>query len=165
MDGSGDHLPFALLADIAEQRVSPDGAAQAHLAACRQCAEDLAWLQETISLLRARKLEEPPAQTVEQVKALFRQRTPRPQRRPILAALGFDSRLTAPAFGLRSSAPAERQLIYHAAPYSIDLRIKPLEGRWVVAGQLLSGDEGAGISPGGKAEILGPAGGATAEMD
>jgi hypothetical protein len=165
MDESGTHLPFALLADIAEQRANPDDAALVHLAACRKCADELDWLTQTLVLLRARELEEPPARAVELSRALFRRRAARPApRRPLLAALGFDSARSAPAFGLRSGATAERQLIFHAASYSIDLRVRPIEDRWVVAGQLL-GDEAVAGLPGGRAEILGPADAASVEID
>ena len=61
MDDWTKHLSFALLADFAEGRTAPDDEARAHLAACRQCAGELAWLSETLQLLRARELEEPPA--------------------------------------------------------------------------------------------------------
>jgi hypothetical protein len=165
MDNFSTHLPFALLADLAEQRANPDDSALAHLAACRQCAGELAWLTQTLVLLRARELEEPPARAVERSRALFQRRAARPApRRPILAVLGFDSTRSAPAFGLRSGATAERQLIFHAASYSVDLRVRPLEDRWVVAGQLL-GDESTMALSGGRAEILGAADAASAEMD
>jgi hypothetical protein len=163
MDESSKHLSFALLADFAEGRASPDAAAQAHLARCRQCADELAWLADALQLLRARELEEPPPRAVSLTKALFRQRAARPApRRPILAVLGFDSSAATPAFALRSAGAAERQLIFHAPPYSIELRIRQLGERWAVAGQLL-GDEPA-LAPGGRAEILGADDGASAEM-
>lgn len=164
MDELSKHLPFALLADLAEGRATPEESARAHLAICRQCADELAWLSDALQLLRARELEEPPARAVTLTKALFRQRAARPApRRPILAVLGFDSGGAAPAFALRSAGATERQLIFHAPPFSIDLRVRPLQERWVVAGQLL-GDEPA-VLPGGRAEILGPNDGASAEMD
>jgi hypothetical protein len=156
---------LALIADLAEGRVELDAAARAHLAACQQCADDLSWVTQTLALLRARELEEPPPPAVELTRALFRRRPARPASRPILAALGFDSSIATPAFGLRASATAERQLIFHAASYSIDLRVRPVEGRWVVAGQLLGGDDPGAMPPGARAEILGPADAASAEMD
>jgi hypothetical protein len=164
MDELSKHLPFALLADLAESRANPDDSALAHLAICQQCADELAWLTNALQLLRARELEEPPARAVTLTKALFRQRAARPApRQPILAVLGFDSSGGAPAFAMRSAGAAERQLIFHAPPYSIDVRLRRLQERWIVAGQLL-GDQPA-VPPGGRAEILGPNDGASAEMD
>jgi hypothetical protein len=144
MHPSQNHLPFSLIADFAEGRQHPDTAAVAHLAACYACSADLAWLARTIGLLRESSVEEPPAHAVGAVKSLFRARPPRPAPLgAVLAAiLRFDSARMAPAFALRSGAPAGRQLIYSAGPYDVDLRITPAGGRWAVSGQLLGEELG-----------------------
>lgn len=157
------HLPFSLLADIAEGRAAPDADARSHLAACPTCAENLAWLSRLIGLMRADASEEPAPLAVGAVKALFRARPPRSAQRPALltALLRFDSARSAPAFGLRSAAAAERQLLFSAGPYDVDLRVVPAGERWSVSGQLL-GDPG---SAHGHAEMLGHADAAHAELN
>lgn len=157
-----NHIPFSLIADIAEGRAAPDVGAQAHLAACPSCSASLAWLSRTIGTLRADTSEEPSARAVGAVKALFRALPPYQAHRPsfLTAMLRFDSARALPAFGLRASATAERQLLFSAGPYDVDLRVAPAGERWAVTGQLL------GNAPGdqGHVEILGPADADRAEL-
>lgn len=149
------HLPFSLIADIAEGRSDPDSDARSHLDACPGCVADLAWLTHTVVTLRADTSEEPAARAVADVKALFRARAPRPAfpLGTLDALLRFDSARAVPAFGLRSGGTTERQLIFSAGPYDVDLRIAPAGDRCSVAGQLLGNIPGAR----GQAEILGSA--------
>lgn len=59
----------------------------------------------------------------------------------------------APAFGLHSAVAAERQLLFSAGPYDIDLRLTPAGDCWAVSGQLL-GDDNPGAA---SVEMLGHA--------
>lgn len=150
------HIQFSLLADIAEGRVVAGAAEADHLAACPACAAELAWLQRTLSLLRSTELEEPPAEPVDRVKALFRRHRPVPKYaapRLLTAILRFDSASGAPAFGLRSAGALERQLLFHADPYALDLRLSPAAAGWAVAGQLLGLEQP--VSSAAVVELLG----------
>lgn len=141
METPGAHLPIELITDLAEARVTPTPEVRAHLEACARCAEDLAWLERVINHMReGADFEEPPEAAVKEVKALFRRRATGSSlgQRIVAAILGFDSARAAPAFGLRAGGGLERQMIYHAAGYDLDLRISPAGGRWAVSGQVLS---------------------------
>jgi hypothetical protein len=152
------HLHFTLIADIAEGRVSPDEATLAHLNACPACSADLRWLQRVIGLLRSDASEEPAEQAVGLVKGLFRLRRPQRSAWPefITAIARFDSARMTPAFGLRAAGSIERQLLFAAGPYEIDLRVTPAGNRWALRGQLL----GEPLPERGRVAALGPAGAA-----
>lgn len=150
------HTPFNQLADIADGRLIPDQEIVKHLDTCPVCAADLAWLKRTISLLRSATTEEPPQATVALIKTRFRQRH---ARTPLLSnliqsILRFDSIVSRPAFGLRAGAATERQLLFSADSYEIDLRIMPQGNLWVVSGQILSSDSDSISS--GTVELMGP---------
>lgn len=158
---STQHLPFSQLADIAEGRSTPDEMARNHLRACPACAGDLAWLVHVIGVMRTMSSEASPSAAVARVKALFREQQAAPGARNLLRAiLHFDSSHATPAFGLRSGAALERQLLLSASSYEIDLRIANSGGRWVVSGQLL-GD----LATGGHVELLGATDMASAELN
>jgi hypothetical protein len=149
---SVDHLRYSQIVDIATGLVVPDAAAASHLAECTTCARGLAWLTQLIDLMRDARAEPPPPEATARVKALFRQRrVAAPTPHLIYATLRFDSARTAPAFGLRSAATIERQLLLSADGCEIDLRIIPADGRWALCGQILGRQTGTG----GSAEILG----------
>jgi hypothetical protein len=153
----GDHLSYALLADLADGQTLLSDVQREHLAACQRCTGELAWLQRMMNLSRGDMLEEPPAHAVERAKALFRQiRRPLTLRQRLVEALlRFDSATSTPAFGLRASAALERQILLDAEGATVDLRIARDGERWVVSGQLLSAAE---PPAGAAAELLGPGG-------
>jgi hypothetical protein len=159
-----DHLPFNLIADLAEGRVAPSDGMRAHLASCGRCSADLAWLERLITLARGATFEEPPHEAVRRAKALLREH--RPAQRgpwPLRALLRFDSAFSAPAFGLRAAATSERQLLLDAESYVIDLRVAPAGDNLVVTGQLLA-DTGT-TAPPATAELLGARGQARATLN
>jgi hypothetical protein len=99
----------------------------------------------TINTLRADTSEEPAEQAVGAIKARFRERTflrPAASLSPLAAILRFDSARHRPAFGVRASSSVERQLLYTAGPFEIDLRVVADGERWVLRGQLLSDQQG-----------------------
>jgi hypothetical protein len=150
------HIPFTELTELAEAtKTSPE--ALAHLATCSECSNHLLSIRQTIGLMRSDAVQDAPAELVQHAKRIFRQKvvTSGPSfLKLIVAALTFDSLTTAPAFGLRSQATSDRQLIYSAEAADIDLRVTPENDQWQIAGQVLgvdctSGDvelEGDGFS-------------------
>lgn len=149
-----NHIPFSLIADIADGRASADNTTRTHLRECRRCASALAQLSGLITSLRTESLEEPPAEAVGAIKALFRSRRPRgaaPAPLPLLGLLRFDSARATPAFGLRTAATTERQLLFSAESYVVDVRITPTDERWAVVGQIL----GPELTGRGFVELLG----------
>jgi hypothetical protein len=96
-------------------------------------------------------LEDAPETLVQRAIALF-PALPRPALAPqpraglprLLAALRFDSGLASPlAFGRRSTATEQRQLLYTLDACDVDLRVAADDGdsrRFVVSGQLLGPD-------------------------
>lgn len=159
----GEHLPFGLLADLAEGRAQPTAAEQEHLASCERCSADLAWLMRLIAAARGAAGDDPPPAVVARIKALFRERRRKAAPRLAYAVLRFDSAHNAPAFGLRSAPDLGRQLLLSAAGYDIDLRITPADERWSLMGQLLPG-AGAPPADAGSIELLGAGGSVRAEL-
>lgn len=141
------HIPFGRLIDYVDgnipliQRVD----LEAHFTTCSRCAGKLARVEHLIGLMRTDTAEDAPPHVFQHAIDLFRLRTiARPStsdlRRRILASLQFNSRVSAPAFGVRSGKPGAQQLLFHAEKYQIDLRIAPAGGAWLVSGQVLGGD-------------------------
>jgi hypothetical protein len=139
-----EHISFASLVDLVEGRRAPDERTRAHIAACRTCAADIAWIERVIDLMRTDQSQPAGASSIVRAKQLFRApiATQPPSRRRVVAAMSFDSLRTPLAFGIRSGAPAERQLLFDAERISIDLRIAPSGAQWVVSGQLLGAESG-----------------------
>jgi hypothetical protein len=169
VSSSHDHIPFALLVDLAEARLAPDDAARAHLAACASCARDMAWLEQVVGLMRSDRSASAPADAIARAKELFRARpplAPPPARRRVSAVLSFDSAAVPRAQGMRGAGPSERQLLFNAGALDIDLRVAPSgaslpDGRaaWLVSGQLLGAEDGRRV------ELRGPAWSATSDLD
>jgi hypothetical protein len=155
-----DHIPFVRLVDLVEGRFPLDDlvAARSHLAACPVCAAQIAWLERVIDLMRTDTAEQPPAHAVAAAKRLFRPPAPA-ARRQIMAVLQFDSARAPAAMGRRAGAPAERQLLFAANDYLLDVRLMPQGSLWVISGQLL------GITDVQKIDLNGPAGTAQAELN
>jgi hypothetical protein len=151
------HIPFPRLVDLVEGRLPSDAQEQVrvHVAACPRCAEQVAWLERVIGLMRTDDAEEPPPPVIAGALDLFRSRgAPEAPglRQRLKAALRFDSARAPLAPGLRSEAPGERQLLFNAEGFDMDLRIRPAGGLWELAGQVL------GSESGGQVELQGPAG-------
>lgn len=90
----------------------------------------------------------------EKAERLMGQRSPMAQpaqRRRITAALRFDSLRMPIAMGTRSQPTRERQLIFEAGLYDVDVRIEPDGVLWALSGALLGSDAG------GQVELKGPA--------
>lgn len=159
------HIPFATLADLAENHLSADKRASLlkHVSACQRCAGQLDGLKQLVQLMRTDTAGDAPRDVKAQAVALFRTRAasakPSVVRR-VLAALNFDSAQSQPAYGLRSGQPQARQFLYSAGENDLDLRVKPSGESWVVSGQVL------GLKcAGGQVRLEGAAGQAAVEMN
>jgi hypothetical protein len=145
------HIPLETLADIAEARAQPHTreAALAHVANCAACNDTLRTLQQLILMMTSDASVDAPRDVLMSAINTFARKTQRPLRR-IVATLIFDSRNTAPAFGMRSLHTASRQLLYSAQQTDLDLRITIQNKECVVAGQVIC--DGC---DGGRVEISG----------
>lgn len=116
---------------------------QAHLVAgCQSCNADRAWYERVRHIAASDESIEPPPWIIKRALKIFTQ----PRTQPglaarvghLIAALVFDNRERPALAGVRSTAADNRQLLYRAATYSIDLQIAALEPeRAAVTGQLL----------------------------
>jgi hypothetical protein len=135
------HIAFSRLVALADELVADNERQQIerHLASCPRCATDASWAQRVAGLIRQGSLEAPPAEATARVRALFRAWR-RPPVRLVRARLHYDSATARRAAGLRSAQAPDRQVIYNADGFDLDLRITPLDGGWQVAGQVLGPD-------------------------
>ena len=132
----------------------------AHLAkGCRVCGETRDWYVGLKNILTADDSCEPPPWVLKRAVRMFeteRARTRLVDRvRDKIASLVFDS-LTRPVLvGVRSTETANRQLLYRAGAYSIDLQVAPSsESRADLTGQVLKEGETAFESVAGLALAL-----------
>lgn len=156
MNLTPQHLSFARLVELVEDRLTAEAQADAHthLTGCPRCSTQFAHLAQTVGLMRADTSEAAPRDAVAYALNIFRPRAEAKQPsllRRLVAALSFDSAQLNPAYGVRSgqSASAARQLLYSAGEKDIDLRIAQSGEKWVVSGQLL------GECSGGRVELQG----------
>lgn len=166
MSNPSEHIDFARIADLVEDRVAPNVRTEsmAHISSCLRCAEKLRRLDQVVRLMATDRAADAPRDVVAYATDIFSGRAKSPRqslKRRILAALSFDSSMNqAPAFGLRSGQTGSRQLIYSAEENDIDLRITLHDDMWVVAGQVLRED-----CTGGRVEIEGLSGSAAAALN
>jgi hypothetical protein len=165
MKTTSQHIPFARLADLAENRASAEEqtASMTHLSACSHCAAEMQRVGQVLELMRTDTATDAPRDVLAYAINTFRGRElsePSLLRR-IVAALSFDSSMNmTPAFGVRSGQATSRQLLYSAEQSDIDLRISCQDDEWIVAGQLLGQD-----CVGGRVEIEGESGLAVAALN
>jgi anti-sigma factor RsiW len=148
------HIKFAALADLAEGNLpgTEKEPLLTHLSNCRRCSEKLDQLKSTVEMMRADRMEDAPPQAIESVKKLLRAHIkPSPSVvQQLLGTLKFDSLQSIPAFGMRSGAIAQRQLVYSAGQTDLQLQIHQTGEFWSISGQVL------GPPVGGVAELQGP---------
>lgn len=166
MSNPSEHIDFARIADLVEDRVAPSVRTEsmAHISSCSYCAEKLRRLDQVVRLMATDRTADAPRDVVTYAMNIFsgRPKSPRQSlRRRIVAALSFDSSMNqAPAFGVRSGQTGSRQLIYSAEENDIDLRITLHDDMWIVAGQVLREDCAEG-----RVEIEGLSGSAVAGLN
>jgi hypothetical protein len=134
------HVAFTRLVDLAENRLAPADQEQVktHTSECHRCDAELNRLISAVSLMRTDSSEEPPANVVKRSMALFRtyvapSGTSVVER--LIASLKFDSWSMTPTYGVRSGQSSQRQILFVAREYDLDLRIAPGDEGWVVLGQ------------------------------
>ncbi|MGH9841305.1 MAG: hypothetical protein ACREEM_21330 [Blastocatellia bacterium] len=135
------HIPFATLADLAENRIPTQEQTEtlAHLSLCSQCDSQLTQLRLMIEMMRTHKVVDVPQHLDKFALQLFRPRiaTSPSLLRRVQAALSFDSLQMSPAFGLRAAQSTTRQLIFSTDEYDLDLCIAPSGGSFLLTGQVL----------------------------
>jgi hypothetical protein len=148
-----DHIPYVRLVDLVDGRLTSAEQLEIrqHILACAACAEQNAWLERVIGLMRTDTSEQPPAGVLASAKRLFRPPA-LATRQQLMATLQFDSARAPIGLGRRAGAQAERQILFAASSYLLDLRIVPQGSLWVVSGQLLGADDGQQV------ELDGPSG-------
>ena len=144
------HISFAQVVDLVEGRLSAaaQAQAQAHSATCARCAAEIDGITRVIGLMRADTADDAPAPVVDRAIALFRtRRAPESvvARRRLLAALRFDSWRTLPQAGMRGGTLSERQLLFSAESFDVDVRITRSGEVWTVAGQVLGPEQGGQV--------------------
>ena len=140
---NSQHIPFAKLAELAENRVSADERAMvmSHVSSCPECSQQVARVGQVLDLMRTDTAIDAPRDVLAYAVNIFSGRQASRVSsliRRIVATLSFDSSTNlAPAFGIRSGQAASRQLLYSAEENDIDLRLTPEKENWIVAGQVL----------------------------
>lgn len=116
----------------------------AHLSSgCRRCAQDVDWYERVRALATSDDCKDPPAWVFKRALQLFEnQAQPRADRIDRLAALVFDSLARPVLVGVRLAETSNRQLLYRAGGYSIDVQITfPSPSRANLIGQILRVNE------------------------
>jgi len=135
---------FEQVIDYLNGKLTPPQTEQvaAHLASdCAACAETLAWYERLRAVAASDDTVAPPAWVFKQAVRIFdTARRPRLVERfgEALARLVFDSFARPQLAGIRSTETSNRQLLYRAGDYSIDIQIAPSTGeRSDLIGQVL----------------------------
>lgn len=137
------HLSTQLLADVADDKVPLAPDSEQHLNNCSYCAGELARLRRVVATMRGDDSSDAPAGALAFARNIFRSQQgfevqPKTRTQKILANLRIDLSAFAPAFGERSAGSAEeRQMLFAAGDYDLDLRIKRAENGFAVRGQVL----------------------------
>ncbi len=123
------HPTFETLLDFVENRLSKAMVDQvtAHLALpCAACQGEIEDIRDVLQLLRDEHLSEPSSAAVQRAIRLFRRFYEQPplsdKRLRLIARLLFDSLLVPGAAAVRGIG-SERQLLYRAEDFDIDLQI------------------------------------------
>ena len=92
---------------------------------CPQCAQDIGWYKRVRDIAASDALEDPPAWVFMRALRLFENRaqTPTAHFGRLLAALAFDSFARPTLSGVRLVETSNRQLLYRAGAFAIDLQL------------------------------------------
>ena len=119
----------------------------AHLAAgCSVCAANRDWYLQIRDITAKDDSVEPPVWVTRRVLRIFETKRPRLLERlqSAVAALVFDSFALPEVAGVRSTDTVNRQLLYRAGEFSVDMQITPAgEDRAEITGQILREGESA----------------------
>jgi hypothetical protein len=131
------HISLEALADIADERVTGAAleAALAHVSACSTCDDTLHRLRQLITTMKSDRAPDVPRDVLLSAINIFSPRQS-PLRR-VMAILTFDSRYSAPAFGMRSVRTVSRQMLYSAEETDLDLRMTVQNDECILSGQVI----------------------------
>jgi len=139
------HFSMEQWIDFARNAVGPRERAQmeSHLSeGCKQCSKTLGLWERVSEVARRESTYAPPDSVVGTVKGTFGIHGPRKAGRVgrAIASLLFDSAATPAVAGVRSTAAAERHLLYGVSNYRIDVRIEaqPNSDKVALVGQILN---------------------------
>lgn len=119
----------------------------AHLSQnCQSCAETRRWYESVRVITEGDDSIEPPAWVFKRAARIFQTRRNRPKLveriGQAVASLVFDSFARPALAGVRSTETTNRQLLYRAGSFSIDLQVAPTEqARADIIGQVLKEGE------------------------
>ncbi|MEW6206839.1 MAG: hypothetical protein AB1631_00625 [Acidobacteriota bacterium] len=120
-------------------------AVKAHLEECEQCAAVGAWYEKIRAIAAADDTLEPPSWVARRAVRLFETRRSsgiKAKLGRLVASLIFDSQAQPQVAGVRSTETMNRQLLYEADNYSIDVQISLSdEPRAGLVGQILRKDD------------------------
>ncbi|HXG67449.1 MAG TPA: hypothetical protein VNO70_20260 [Blastocatellia bacterium] len=136
---------FAQLLDYIDGCLSDDAKqdVEAHLTAgCAECAASRQWYERARAVAASDDTAAPPAWALKRAFRLFEERSRRPglaeRASRLVASLIFDSSARPLLAGVRSTETANRQLLYRAGDYSLDVQVAPAEhNRAELFGQVL----------------------------
>jgi len=121
---------FEQLIDFFDDRLSATEAArvESHLAlGCASCSETRDWYQQVRQIATSDDSVAPPSWVLKRAVRIFQSRQHRPglseRIGQAIATLVFDSFARPALSGVRSTETANRQLLYTAGDYSVDLQI------------------------------------------
>ena len=142
---------FERLIDYLDNRLTEEEAARVatHLAAgCTACAENRDWYQRLRSAAQSDDSVAPPPWVLKRAVRIFdaQRDSPRISKRigQAIASLVFDSFARPALSGVRATEMANRQLLYRAGEYSVDMQIaQPEHSRADLIGQVLKEGESA----------------------
>ncbi|HXG65832.1 MAG TPA: hypothetical protein VNO70_12060 [Blastocatellia bacterium] len=139
---------FEQLLDYCDGRLGERDAqtVAAHLASgCQRCAQDLEWYRRVRAIAASDDGVDPPAWVLKRALRLFENYAPPRQEGHLdrlIASLVFDSRAQPTLSGVRSAEAGNRQLLYRAGQYSVDVQITFSEQSGAdLIGQVLRGGE------------------------
>ena len=140
---------FERLIDFLDKRLEEPEAARvaSHLAtSCATCAETTDWYERVRVVARSDDSVVPPSWVFKRALRIFDTQRHRPglteRIGQAIATLVFDSFARPALAGVRSTETANRQLLYRAGDYSVDLQIAPSEHAHIdLIGQVLKENE------------------------
>jgi anti-sigma factor RsiW len=163
------HPSVERLADLAEGLLGALARSrlEQHVARCARCSAELDRLTSaTGDCLPPHDVQAMPDSVVARVRRIFRRGSshappePRPVER-LTGMLRFDSATMPPAFGVRGSGETtQRQLVFAAGPFELELETSPARTGWQIRGQLL----GPTDATSGEIRLVGPNGSARSQL-
>jgi hypothetical protein len=139
---------FEKLIDYLDSQIASAEAetVKAHLEGCHQCAAVAQWYEKVRAIAESDEMIEPPSWVARRAIRLFENRRSQSGIKEklgrLVASLIFDSQAQTAIAGVRSTETMNRQLLYEADNYSIDVQISlSEEPRAGLVGQILRKDD------------------------